>query len=223
VGVAVVGRVSRLFLVALGLWWVASGTSHSQEIPGYPLNVYAGDPREMAMVPKYCMYTQSFRNSVPGGNDQRMIDAWMAEMGDIFHALHHYCAGLIKANRALLLARGATDRRFYLSDAIIEYDYVIVRAPLDFVLLPEIVTKKGEALAYLGKGPLAVFEFEHAIELKADYWPAYAHLSDYYTASGELRKAREVLDAGLAKRPDAKALLRRVAELDAAPSRPAKR
>jgi tetratricopeptide (TPR) repeat protein len=152
-----------------------------------------------------------------------MIDAWTAQMGDIFHALHHYCAGLIKANRALLLARNTTDRRFYFSDAIIEYDYVIVRAPPDFVLLPEIVTKKGEALVHLGRGPLAVLEFERAIELKTDYWPPYAHLSDYYKASGELRKARETLDAGLAKVPDAKALLRRKSELDAAPTRPTKR
>lgn len=215
--------VGRLFVAAVVFVLSTSAAGQTQDIPGYPVNVYDGDSREMAFLPKYCIYTQAFRDTVPGGLDRAMIDAWTAQMGPIFHAMHHYCAGLIKVRRGMVLARDPTTRRFFLSDAIIEYDYVIKRAPDDFVLLPEIITKKGEILVQLGKAPSAVYQFERAIELKPDYWPPYAHLSDHYKESGDVRKAREVLDAGLAKVPDAKALQRRVAELDAPPNRSTKR
>jgi tetratricopeptide (TPR) repeat protein len=207
----------RQAFVAMGL--LAAIASHAQEFPGYPREVYAGDPREMAMVPKFCMYTLLFRASVPGGSDPQMINAWTAQLGDSFRHMHHYCAGLIKVNRAQLLARDRATRDFYFSDAVTEYDYVITRVPTDFILLPEIVTKKGEALLSLGKGPVAVFEFERAIELKADYWPPYAKLSDYYRQAGDLRKAREVLESGLTRVPDAKALRRRLDEVDKEPAR----
>jgi tetratricopeptide (TPR) repeat protein len=125
----------------------------------------------------------------------------------------------MKTNRALLLARDAYTRRFYLSDANTEIEYVISRADKDFVLLPEMLTRKGENLVHLGQGPVAVLEFERAIEVKKDYWPAYAQLSDFYRASGDIKMAREVLESGLEHAPDAKGLQRRLSELDAASPR----
>ena len=210
----------RLY-AALGL--LACASSQAQDIPGYSSNVYAGDHRDMALVPKYCMYTRSFREVVAGGDNQQMINAWAAQIGPTFTHLHHYCAGLIKANRGTLLSREPATRRFYLNDAIMEYDYVITRASEDFPLLPEVITKKGEALVQLGKGPLAVVEFERAIEVKADYWPPYARLGDYYKSAGDFGKARQILEAGLSKTPDATALQRRLAELDNRPGRSSSR
>ena len=52
-----------------------------------------------------------------------------------------------------------------------------------------------------------------AIALKRDYWPAYAHLSDYYREKGDVAKARETLQTGLSHAPGAKGLERRLAEL----------
>jgi tetratricopeptide (TPR) repeat protein len=200
-------------VLAAGL--LAWGASPAQEIPGYPNSVGAFDPREVALLPKYCTYTQLFRSAVPGGNDAAKINAWTAYMGEIFHHMHHYCFGLMKTNRAILLSRDQTTRKYYLNDAISEFDYVIERAPRDFVLLPEIATKKAENLVRLERGPLAVLEFERAIELKPDYWPPYAYLSDYFKSAGDAKRAREYLEQGLAKVPDEKALQRRLAELDA--------
>lgn len=207
-------------MFAVGL---PAGPAHAQQIPGYPPNVEAYDPREVAMLPRYCIHTQLFRDRVPGGNDKATIDAWYAQMGPAFHAMHHYCWGLMKTNRGLLLSRDPDTRRFYLNDSISEFDYVIRSATDDFVMLPEILTKKGENLVRLGKGPLAVYSFEKAATLKPDYWPAYAQLSDYYRSNGEVGKAREVLNQGLAAAPDASALRRRLAELDAAPRGDARR
>jgi len=196
------------------LLWCAHAHAQVSLPPGYPERIDAYDRREVAMLPRYCLSTQAFRMAnVPGSQDQAITDRWYAYLGPTFHGLHHYCWGLMKTNRALLLARDATTRRFYLQDAISEYDYVIERAEDGFLLLPEILTKRAENWARLGKGVAGVPDLERAISLKADYPPAYAALSDYYKGDGDLAKAREVLEEGLAKSPDAASLQRRLAEL----------
>jgi tetratricopeptide (TPR) repeat protein len=210
-----VGSRLRPAAIALGLYFAAtSGASAQDTIPGYPNNVDAFDPREVAMLPGYCAYTQLFRDHVSGGNDQAMKREWESVFGPTFIHMHHYCFGLMKTNRAVLLSRDPTVRLFYLNDAISEYDYVITRAPSDFVLLPEIFTKKAQDLVLLGKGPLAVLEFRRAIETKADYWSAYAYLSDYYIEIRDTKKAIEVLKEGLSHAPNAKALQRRLDDVD---------
>lgn len=191
----------------------------AQQIPGYPPHVTDYDPREVAMLPRYCIYTQSFRDKVPGGGQKATVDGWYAEMGPTFHAMHHYCWGLMKTNRALYLAREPRTREFYLRDSITEFNYVLEHASEDFVLLPEILTKKGENLIRLGKGAIGIYELERAISLKPEYWPPYAQMSDYYKEAGDRKKARDMLEAGLAKVPDAKALRRRLAELDSSEER----
>ena len=128
--------------------------------------------------------------------------------------MHHYCWGLMKLNRALYLSRSQQGRTFYFADSIGEFDYVLGHAPKDFVLLPEILTKKGQSLIALGRGPVAVPILEHAIELKADYWPPYVQLSEYYKASGDLDMARKVLQEALTHSPEVESLKQRLAELD---------
>jgi tetratricopeptide (TPR) repeat protein len=186
------------------------------EIPGYPASVQEYDAREVAMLPRYCIYTQQFRERVPGGNNPAEIERWYSVMGGTFHAMHHYCWGLMKTNRAIVLARNQEDRKFYLADAIGEYDYVIVRAPADFVLLPEFFTKKGENLLRLGKIPEGIANFHLAIDKKPDYWPPYAALSDHFKQTKDLTTARQWLEKGLSASPDAKALQQRLADLGGA-------
>lgn len=203
---------------------VASGPVTGQSTPGYPEHVTEYDPREVALLPPYCPHTQLFRERVPGGNDPEAIRRWHAVMGDVFQAMHHYCWGLMHLHRAKVLARDAQTRSFHYRSAINEFDYVLRHAPQDFVLLPEILTKRGEALLGLGRAAMALAEFERAIELKPDYWPPYAQISDVHKANGDTRKAREILEAGLARSPQAKGLHRRLSELrDQAPEPAAKR
>jgi tetratricopeptide (TPR) repeat protein len=188
-------------------------------IPGYPDQVEtAFDPREVAWLPHYCIYTKVFRLNVPGGDNKAEIDRWRANMGPPFEWMHHYCWGLMKTNRALMLARDKRTKTFYLKDAITEFDFFLSKTtpPRDFVLLPEILTKKGENLIRLGRSVEGVPELERAIEIKPDYWPPYADLSDYYKSTGDVAKARELLEKGLSFAPDATALTRRLAELDSA-------
>jgi len=188
------------------------------DIVGYPAHVEAYDPREVALLPRYCIYTQLFRDHVPGGNDKATIDSWDARLGPTFHQLHHFCWGIMQTNRAMLLATDRQTREFYLAAANGNFDYVIERSPPEFILLPEILAKKGENLIRLGKGQLALVELQRAAELKPDYWPPYAYMSDYYREIGDRAKAREVLEAGLQRIPESQGLRTRLAELDSKPN-----
>lgn len=215
-------RMKPLLFAALagGIALSVPGSVHAQGgVPGYPESIHAFDPREMAMLPRFCLYVQDFRGVVPGGNDPAQIERWSSIFGPTYLHMHHYCYGLMKVNRGTLLARDAYVKRFYLQDSIHEFDYVLERAPQNFILLPEILTKKGEVLIKLGQGPQAIVPLERAAELKPDYWPAYAYMSDYYKEIGDLKKAREILERGLSFASDAKGLRRRLADLDAETSK----
>jgi hypothetical protein len=181
------------------------------------------DPGEVAKMPRYCKYTQSYRQHVVGGNDTAQIARWDRIMGPsrnpnvtMFSVMHHYCNGIFQTNLAMLVSQRPGRRKFNLRDSIEEFDYVIARAPDTFVLLPEILTKKGENLVQLGRAASARTTLSRAIELKRDYWPAYAALSEHYLKVGDVAKAREVLQKGLQVTPDEKALKRRLAELEKA-------
>jgi tetratricopeptide (TPR) repeat protein len=193
-----------------------------------PYTAYSA--QEMSMLPEYCKYTLEFRIKVEGGNDPARIQHWKklfenvssgnSGATNIFDAIHHYCWGLSKVNYSKFWARSAQERLFYLGDSITEFDYVIKYASPGDKMLPEIHTKKGESLIAIGKFPLALVELERAIELKPDYWPPYAVMSDYYQDAGNIKMARQVLERGLSSSPDAKALTRRLADLEMTKGKP---
>lgn len=212
-------HVRRMALVASISFCLTVGASvvHAALIPGLPDAVTAYDPRDLALLPPYCKYTQDFRDKVPRGaaaDDE--LARWRAVLGPTYNHMHHYCWGLMKANRGALMARSDLARRHYLSDAVTEFDYVIERAPADFVLLPEILSRKGESLVRLGRGSEAIVSFERAIQIKPDYWPPYAHASDLFKDLGDNAKARELLERGIASAPDSSALKRRLTDLQQA-------
>lgn len=173
------------------------------------------DPKQLALLPPFCKYTQLYRDAVPGGNDPQQIERWGSVLGpQSFHHLHHYCMGLENTNRALYSSSSKRERNFELTQSLLEFDYVLERVPADYVLRPEILTKRGENLLRLGNGPQGALDLNRAIELKPDHWPPYAALSDYYKGLGDLSSAREWAEKGLAAAPGTKALQRRLAELD---------
>jgi tetratricopeptide (TPR) repeat protein len=176
------------------------------------------DPKQLAMLPPYCKYTQLYRQNVPGGNDPQQIERWSSVMGaENFIHMHHYCLGLESANRALYFSSTKLDRDRELAESVREFNYVVERVSPEFALLPEILTRRGENLLRLGNGPQGLLDLTRAIEIKPDNWPPYAALSDYYKALGDLRSAREWAEKGLAAAPGTKALQRRLAELDHPP------
>ena len=200
--------------LVLGNMLVANIAASAGDIPGYPDRIEAYDSREVAMLPRYCVYVEQFRDRVPGGSNTAEMKKWIALLGPTFHHMHHWCWGLMMTNRALFLARNKQARTRYLRSSVHEFDYVIARAPADFVLLPEMLTKKGENLVRLGSGAAGARDLERAIELKPDYWPPYAALSDYLKESGDIAKARELLETAISFAPETKSLKRRLDDLD---------
>jgi tetratricopeptide (TPR) repeat protein len=186
--------------------------SYANNIPGYPDSVEALDPRDVAILPRYCKSTQLFRDEFHP--NQSEIAHWYEVMGPAFHAMHHYCWALMETNRAMLLARSKRVRDFYLDSAVGNIDYVIRNSPPDFVMLPEILTKKGENLLRLDRTALGIAALQQAIRLKADYWPPYAALSFHFQKTGNIAQAREWLEKGLAAAPNTRALEKRLKELE---------
>jgi tetratricopeptide (TPR) repeat protein len=121
---------------------------------------------------------------------------------------------MMETNRALVLAKTKQFRDFYLNASVGDMDYVLERATPDFVLLPEILTKKGENLLALGKTGPGLEALEKAIRAKPDYWPPYAAISDRFKRSGDVPAARQWLEKGLAAAPNTPALKRRLQALD---------
>jgi tetratricopeptide (TPR) repeat protein len=172
------------------------------------------DPKLLPLLPPYCKYTQDYRQNVPGGADPAQIEHWASVLGaENFHHLHHYCYGLVNTNRALYFSSNKQERNYELSQSVREFDYVLERVTPDLVLLPEILTKRGENLLRLGNAPQAVVDLNRAIELKPDHWPPYAALSDYFKGLGDIASAREWAEKGLAAAPGTKALERRLTDL----------
>jgi tetratricopeptide (TPR) repeat protein len=183
-------------------------------------------PQELALVPEYCKYTQIWRDNTDGGKSPEKVQQWQSAFGGtssdpgIFLHMHHYCWGLTHVNHAKFWVKTAQERKSQLETSVREFNYVIERSRPGEKMLPEFLTKKGESLLALGIPQSAIVEFERAIELKADYWPPYAAISDYYKGIGNTKLAREVLERGLASSPDSRALSRRLAELGGAKGKP---
>jgi tetratricopeptide (TPR) repeat protein len=207
--------VTRCLVFAAAGFVLASLAPTYAEAQYRPYN----NPSEMRRLPPYCKYTQDFRAHVPGGNSPEDIERWTTLMGQTFIHMHHYCWGLMDTNRAAFLSKSPQERIHYLSNSILEFDYVITKAPPDFAYLPEILTNKGSNLILLGKGPEGVSVLRRAIDIKPDYWPPYAAMADYFKDNGAPAKAREWLEKGLEAAPNTRALERRLAALNPSPAK----
>jgi tetratricopeptide (TPR) repeat protein len=179
---------------------------------------YEYDPKVFAFLPEWCKYTPLYAPVVPDQRTAAEVQREIQRLNQImgpqnFRHLHHYCRGLFQATRARHFEKTGADRDRLLRDSIGEFDYVLQRVEPTFVLLPEILTKKGESLVSL-RSPDAIAPLQRAVELKPDYWPAYAALSDYFRDIGQLSQARQWLEKGLSAAPNASPLRRRLAEIE---------
>jgi len=118
-----------------------------------------------------------------------------------FMHTHHYCFGL------------AYDYLGNYHRAIKEYDYVIRLFPKDSPLLPRALYKKATIMEKQGKHPEAVALFRRATEVKPDFTPPYAALSDWAKSIGDNKRAISYLKDGLVISPNSRLLNDRLNEL----------
>jgi hypothetical protein len=166
-----------------------------------PANVSAG---ELALLPPYCPHTEGFSFGPKGSPSQSpMASHWEARLGPAFWTLHHYCWGLVNLNRLKLGRANTNNKQFFANTIVNEYYFVIRNSRPDFILLPEIWTRVGEAALLAGDAGTAMDAYANARRLKPDYWPAYAQWADFLRSSGRPAEARLLVEAGLSHAPDA--------------------
>lgn len=167
---------------------------------------------EMARLPEYCPHTLAY-----GGPDFAL---WRARLGETFTHLHHYCWGLLKANRAVAPGVRPQHRRALFASAVQECYYVLDRAPADFVLRPEILLKAGVFYGETGDVVRALEHYEQSRAAKPDYWPPYVEAVDLNMKLGRKQHAIDWLKEGLRVMPQEPRLLEALARIERAPAGP---
>lgn len=174
-----------------------------------PALALAGKPKsitsqEMALIPRYCAYAQTFGSNYEHSPEGKQ---WASRFGGrSFHAIHHYCWGQINLQRALRSSTPRQERQYLLGTIIADYEYVIENSARDFVLLPEILTRKGEVELLRSLPNDANKSFAQARALKPDYWPAYSAWAEFLIRAGKKAEAKSIVKSGLEHSPDSRTL-----------------
>ena len=170
-----------------------------------PANVGLG---EIAMLPAYCIDTEAFMHGPKNSPTQSpRAPEWEAKMGYSFWAMHHYCWGLVNLNRLRFGRAETNNKRFFAQQIANEYLYVVQNSTADFVMLPEIWARVGEALLLAGDIGGAMDAYAKARSIKPDYAPAYVQWAEFQMNNGRREEARALVDAGLTHLPESKPLL----------------
>jgi hypothetical protein len=102
-------------------------------------------PSELTALPDYC--------KARFGADENLRKAYSQRLGDEYFAhIHHHCIGLNLINRASV-TMNKNDRRYFLQDAVRQFNYVLARWPKNFVLTPEAERGKASATVLLSTIP----------------------------------------------------------------------
>jgi tetratricopeptide (TPR) repeat protein len=185
---------SFFFATLMLVLTLAPGSAMAQR----PQNV---TPGELSLLPNYCVDTQGFNYGDQYFNTSPKAAYWVGLMGPSFWHHHHYCWGLIKMQRARRPGATANAREAGFTGAIGDFDYVIRNATSDFVMLPEVYLRMGDAFLELGDTAQALNSYAGATERKPDYWPAYINAAKVYERVGLKKQALTRLADGLRAAP----------------------
>lgn len=142
---------------------------------------------------------------------------WEGKLGKIFWAMHHYCWALIHQQRANRAGTPPQVREHMHRAAVDDFYYIIKYAiqvgEPDFVMMPELYYRAGDAYLQIDDLPNALVEFQKAKAAKADYWPAYVGHAQVLERINKRKEAREVLERGLELMPGEPGLVAALARL----------
>lgn len=209
----------RAFVAVVGVVLAATQGVAAQRTGGDIIGVSVP---AVTRLPDYCADAQGGKSGYNPSNLTPAQTYWAGLMGNAFHHIHHYCwalDNLRKARDPMLTPQARAGLyRAVLSDC----NYVIERSPPDFVLLPEIYLRMGQASFARSDIPGALDYFEKSRAAKPDYWPVYIEIAKTNLSFGRRQEAEAALNAGLALLPDEPNLKQALAQLKAAPARAAK-
>ena len=173
----------------------------SHGAPGMdPFNVNVVSQGEFARLPDYCRDTQTYAGH---GDPTPRQARWLSLMGDTFWHLHHYCWGMLKANRAEQPGISPAMKRTLYASAVQECQYVLRNnADPDFVLRPEILYRMGRFEAANESWVDALEYYRQSIEAKADYWPPYVGTAEIHLRLKRRDRAIAILEEALKVLPN---------------------
>lgn len=174
---------------------------------------------EIALLPEYCIDTEAFiYGSVGNPGQSPKAPMWVERMGPTFKGMHHYCWGLVNLNRLKSGRANTGDKKYFAKQIVDEYMYVIRVATPDFILLPELWTRIGEASLLADDVGTALDAYARARKIKPDYWPAYTQWADFLLRYGKKADAKALLQTGLEYAPDSPELAQMFKKLGGDPA-----
>lgn len=171
---------------------------------------------ELGILPAYCA------DSELASDYERMGPKWhywVARMGDLFNSVHHYCEGMMNVIQARIQIPKSQAQTILLRKAINEFDFMLNSSPQrlkNFVLLPELLVKRGEVGVMLEDWTLAYSSYEQARQVKPDYWPAYTGWAEVLAKLNLKKEALALLKQGLLINPTAEPMRQLYAKLGGA-------
>ncbi len=165
---------------------------------------------EYQLLPAYCRNQGNVASSYFKPDNEAH---WKNQLGNNFPHIHHYCWGMVSLNRAYKARQTDAERSHQFNLAKADIIYVLERATPEFVLLPEIYSKAGQAYLGLHDDKNAEIVFKKAWEANPAYWPAYLWWAQRLMNQGKKHEALEVAEEGLKNSPGCKPLERLIAEM----------
>lgn len=156
---------------------------------------------ELALTPAFCQDVQTVNGWSQFSRPSPRSPHWLSLMGPTFWGMHHYCWAMVHLQRAERAGTTPQFRSWAIREAIADFYYVVRVAPADFILLPEIYYRVGEAHLMLGEYGAALGEFQKSRNAKPGYWPPYLAEANLMLKSGKKKEAVAVLEKGLAEIP----------------------
>ena len=172
------------------------------------------DISELTLLPTYCKGTLQIRSI---SNDPKPIADYLALYGEAYIHMDHYCWALNSENK---LPRIHDDnyRKSELISILGNIQYVLDRAPLTFILIPDIYISKARILLKMDRDVDAVGVLFKLTQIKPGYGPAYAQLGDYYQRIGDKHNAIKFYELGLinTNKANSKFFIKKIKKIDPA-------
>lgn len=183
--------------------WIGYSLILTLVVPAFATETDYPKDSELSALPQYC--TAKLRKTPEA-------KVWAAKLGAGFGHTHHYCNGLNKINR-YYKATSQYDQKFYLGEAVLEFEYMIKHAAPTYSLMPEVYLNRGFALSKLHRDGEAIADLMKALELTPESPRIYATIADFYANRKMTDNALATVTEGLKHVPKSKMLQRRYTEL----------
>ena len=146
-------------------------------------------PEEISVLPRWCGYTQG--SKVPGAYER-----YVAEYGNGWSHMHHYCYALVSINRINRMAVSKAAMPGTIRGAKADLTYVLERTAAPFPWRPEMFVALARLQLREGKADEAARTAQVLIAESPEVADGYTMLAEVLLRSGRKQEADKVLAKG---------------------------